>query len=90
MTVLVVSRLQQRLLPESASSSRDGVIKEDESVVAVLTGHLLKDTDYVMQYHSGTLKAPDGEEIRGSFGNLPVRVKASRDAIAKCCLGRES
>ncbi|HJP93365.1 MAG TPA: threonine synthase [Pyrinomonadaceae bacterium] len=41
----------------------DGVIKADESVVAVLTGHLLKDTDYVMKYHSGTLVAPDGSRI---------------------------
>ena len=45
----------------------DGVIKTDESVVAVLTGHLLKDTDYVMKYHSGSLIAPDGSQIRPSF-----------------------
>jgi threonine synthase len=41
----------------------DGVIKEDDNVVAVLTGHLLKDTDYVMKYHNGTLVAPDGEHL---------------------------
>jgi threonine synthase len=41
----------------------DGVIKESESVVAVLTGHLLKDTDYVMKYHSGTLTTPDGNPV---------------------------
>ena len=39
----------------------DGVIKENESVVAVLTGHLLKDTDYVMKYHNKELVTPDGE-----------------------------
>jgi threonine synthase len=44
----------------------DGVIKSSESVVAVLTGHLLKDTDYVMKYHSGSLIAPDGSQIRPS------------------------
>ena len=44
----------------------DGVIKTDESVVAVLTGHLLKDTDYVMKYHSGSLIAPDGSQIQPS------------------------
>jgi threonine synthase len=48
----------------------DGVIKESESVVAVLTGHLLKDTDYVIKYHSQTLVAPDGERITGSFVNF--------------------
>lgn len=47
----------------------DGTIKQDESVVAVLTGHVLKDTDYVMRYHSQTLIAPDGKPIEGSFVN---------------------
>ena len=40
-----------------------GVIKESETVVGVLTGHLLKDTDYVIKYHNGTLVGPDGQEI---------------------------
>ena len=38
-------------------------IKENETVVAVLTGHLLKDTEYVMKYHNQTLRAPTGELI---------------------------
>lgn len=42
----------------------DGVIKKDESVVAVLTGHLLKDTDYVIKYHEGKLVAPNGTRIK--------------------------
>jgi threonine synthase len=49
----------------------DGVIKEDQSVVAVLTGHLLKDTDYVMKYHNDTLVGPDGARIAGNFANSP-------------------
>ena len=61
----------------------EGVIKEAETVVAVLTGHLLKDTDYVMRYHSETLVAPDGEPIRGNFVNSPIRVEASREALAR-------
>lgn len=65
----------------------ESVIKEDETVVAVLTGHVLKDTDYVMRYHSETLIAPEGETIRGSFTNLPIRVAASRQALAEV-LGR--
>ena len=51
----------------------DGVIKEGESVVAILTGHLLKDTDYVMKYHSETLISPDAQQIRGRFVNKPIR-----------------
>jgi len=60
----------------------DGVVKEDETVVAVLTGHVLKDTDYVMQYHSKALIGPDGEKLVSNFGNSPIRVAASREALA--------
>ena len=42
----------------------EGVIKKDEAVVAVLTGHLLKDTDYVIKYHEGKLIAPNGTRIK--------------------------
>jgi len=62
----------------------DGLIKKDETVVAVLTGHLLKDTDYVIKYHSQTLTAPaDGDEahIRGTFANSIMRVAARPCAI---------
>ena len=41
----------------------EGVIKENETVVGVLTGHLLKDTDYVIKYHNGTLISPDDQKI---------------------------
>ena len=57
-------------------------------VVAVLTGHVLKDTDYVMKYHSGNLEAPGGERLAGNFGNSPIRVAVSQDLqdILKSCL----
>jgi threonine synthase len=42
----------------------EGVIQSHESVVAVLTGHLLKDTDYVIKYHEQKLVAPDGTRIK--------------------------
>ncbi|HEX8097261.1 MAG TPA: pyridoxal-phosphate dependent enzyme, partial [Pyrinomonadaceae bacterium] len=65
-----------------------GVIGQDESVVAVLTGHVLKDADYVISYHSGTLflhDADDGHEetprAAGRFANPPARVEASKTAI---------
>ena len=57
----------------------DGVIKKDESVVAILTGHLLKDTDYVMKYHSETLISPDAQQIRGRFVNKPIRRQDLQD-----------
>jgi threonine synthase len=66
----------------------DGRIRKNESVVAVLTGHLLKDTDYTAKYHTGQLKEPDGapgsgepRPIAGAFANPPARVPATRDGI---------
>ncbi len=60
---------------------RDGVIAPDEDVAAILTGHLLKDPDYVYHYHSGQLKTPAGKAIRPSFGNAPVRVDYDRSQV---------
>jgi threonine synthase len=64
---------------------RDGAIKESESVVAVLTGHLLKDTDYAMKYHNQTLVAPDATPIAGAFTNAPIRVKSDLRSIREIC-----
>ena len=61
-----------------------GAIQGDETVLAVLTGHLLKDTDYVINYHRDTLFTrgdDEGDRIFGTYGNHPLRVKATRDAI---------
>jgi threonine synthase len=59
-------------------------IKEDETVVAVLTGHLLKDTDYVMKYHSDSLIAPGGERLASNFGNVPIKIE-DPDFIRAIC-----
>ena len=63
----------------------NGAIKPEETVVAILTGHLLKDTDYVINYHERKLDAPDSggqaQRIAGTFANQPLRVDARADAI---------
>jgi threonine synthase len=59
-----------------------GQIQHDESVVAVLTGHVLKDPDYVSNYHRGTLALGD-RSISGAFRNEPRRVAANKPAILK-------
>lgn len=41
-----------------------GVIKPTDDVVAILTGHVLKDPSVVIDYHQGTL-----EGLRGTFAN---------------------
>jgi threonine synthase len=57
-----------------------GHIRGDESVVGVLTGHVLKDPDYVNQYHHGTL-ALENTKIAGTFANVPQRVAANKAAV---------
>jgi threonine synthase len=54
----------------------DGLIREDQSVIAVLTGHVLKDTDYVIKYHSQNLIAPGGGHLAGTFANAPIRIQS--------------
>ena len=69
----------------------EGVVGKDENVVAVLTGHLLKDTDYVINYHRETLYTSDHSEgnseaksrISGTFANHPLRVNATGNDILK-------
>lgn len=65
-----------------------GVIKSDADVVAVLTGNLLKDPDYIYRYHTGQLKAPNGELLRSTFGNAPTVVPNDTEAIARLLEGR--
>ncbi len=60
-----------------------GVMSRDADVVAVLTGNVLKDPDYIYRYHTGQLKAPDGSEIAPTFGNRPVVVANDADRIAE-------
>jgi len=60
-----------------------GVMRSDADVVAVLTGHVLKDPDYIFKYHTGTLEAPGGRSIEPHFGNRPVVVANDPDAIAR-------
>ena len=60
-----------------------GVIARDADVVAVLTGNLLKDPDYIYKYHTGQLTAPDGEKLKSTFGNQPVVVPNDAEEIAR-------
>jgi threonine synthase len=60
-----------------------GVIQADQDVVAVLTGNVLKDPDYIYRYHTGQLKAPDGTAILSTYGNEPVVVPNDADQIAR-------
>jgi threonine synthase len=60
-----------------------GVMRKDSDVVAVLTGNVLKDPDYIYKYHTGQLKAPGGAGIESHFGNRPVVVPNDAQQIAE-------
>jgi threonine synthase len=59
-----------------------GTIPRDADVVAVLTGNVLKDPDYIYRYHTGQLDAPNGTRIHPTFGNQPVVVPNDERQIA--------
>jgi threonine synthase len=68
--------------PASAASvagarrlARDGVIRPGERVVAVLTGHVLKDPMAVTRYHVETEPAPPR-------ANRPVEIEPRLEAVA--------
>jgi threonine synthase len=60
-----------------------GVMRGDADVVAVLTGNVLKDPDYIYRYHTGELEGPGGERIAPTFGNRPLVVPNDRRRIAE-------
>lgn len=70
---------------------REGVIRPDESVVCILTGHQLKDPDATVTYHTGIdTKAAQSDigpqhrhEARGRLANRPIRVADDLDAILR-------
>ncbi len=59
-----------------------GAIAHDADVVAVLTGNVLKDPDYIYRYHTGQLDAPDGTRLKSTYGNQPTVVPNDPDRIA--------
>ena len=64
-----------------------GTIRPDADVVAVLTGHVLKDPDYIYGYHTGALKDPGGRIIQSNYGNRPIVVANDADQIARVLEG---
>jgi len=57
---------------------REGAIRPDASVVGILTGHLLKDADAVVNYHLGDR---DGQPRPGA--NRPVTIPADYSALER-------
>jgi threonine synthase len=64
---------------------RSGFVKPGESVVLILTGHLLKDPDFTIKFHRGDLFAgtpADGDAAQAkSLQRAPVVLDASLGAV---------
>ncbi|MEP6988435.1 MAG: threonine synthase, partial [Chloroflexota bacterium] len=56
---------------------RKGIIKPHETVVGILTGHVLKDADAVLQYHSDTL-----EGVHPRYANKLYQSEATIEALS--------
>jgi threonine synthase len=59
----------------------EGIVAEHERVVAVLTGHLLKDPGTIVRYHQETEPRPDR-------ANRPIEIEPRTEEVAKA-MGRE-
>jgi threonine synthase len=55
---------------------RDGTIRATDRVVAVLTGHLLKDPGALLRYHQELSPAPE-------FANPPIEIEPSIEAVQR-------
>lgn len=56
----------------------DGEIASDASVICVLTGNVLKDTDNIVKYHLDDVDGAPRERA-----NRPIRIEATMDAMKK-------
>jgi threonine synthase len=66
---------------------QQGFVKPEETVVLILTGNLLKDPDYTMEFHrgesfQGTAQEQDGACLN-QFRHPPVVIDATLDAVIK-------
>src|ERR1700730_2546522 len=67
---------------------KQGFVKKHESVVLILTGHLLKDPEFTLKFHRGDLFAgtPQEEEaqsVLGSWQRAPMVLDASVSTVVR-------
>jgi threonine synthase len=66
---------------------QQGFVKPEETVILVLTGNLLKDPDFTMEFHRGELFRGTADERESAkldqFRHPPVVIDATLDAVIK-------
>src|SRR5215470_9309473 len=60
---------------------KQGFVKADETVVLVLTGNLLKDPDFTIEFHRGEMFQGQGNAGLESLRHAPLVLDASLDAV---------
>lgn len=60
---------------------QQGFVKKNESVVLVLTGNLLKDPDFTIEFHRGEMFADSNSASLKSLRHPPVVLDATLDAV---------
>lgn len=64
---------------------QQGFVKRDETVVLILTGNLLKDPDYTIEFHRGDLLKETGEKTEtarlSALRHPPIVLDATLDAV---------
>jgi threonine synthase len=69
---------------------RRGFVKTGETVVLILTGNLLKDPDYTIEFHRGEVPGKESEAEKkelDSFRHPPMVLDASLDAVIQVLQG---
>ncbi|HEY1464936.1 MAG TPA: threonine synthase [Terriglobales bacterium] len=66
---------------------KQGLVKRGETVVLILTGHLLKDPEFTLKFHRGDLFTGTVDEkdaqILGPLQRSPIVLDATADAVVK-------
>jgi threonine synthase len=66
---------------------KNGFVKSNESVVLVLTGHLLKDSEFTLKFHRGDLLTDSSQESESqelkANQRAPIILEPSVDAVVK-------
>jgi threonine synthase len=73
---------------------RKGFIKQSDSVVLILTGHLLKDPEYTINFHRGALSVPrmadaEFQALTKPQQRTPIVLDASADAVLRALEAEE-
>jgi threonine synthase len=60
-----------------------GFVKRHETVVLILTGHLLKDPDFTLKFHRGDLFPGSGDPALAAQQRAPIVLEANAGAVIK-------